>query len=450
MSLAGPSRELNQGRQPGSHLDADVSSSSSEELTSSGSHRQGRRRTYKKRTRPSSLGFHPNSQSQSPPPRGGVTGKGKGPAASGRASKSQGLTAQGRTQELTKTKVHSNKEGPMVSLSGPLQGTSEAETTPSSDSESSGSSDLMGQPAKRYRADHDSASESRMNSTLPWFKPGSLVKSKEGTFQVPSDIKEYLDKYMKRCLTKEEREALFKQHPRPNLDSCLPPKVDKYMSEHLGKRFPRERDTELSKIQTAILASIRPLTLAWQHLVEAKLEDNQSMVVPATEVLTLIQQTICMIGNASEFTSQMRRAQILGEIDSSWSKFSSESFVSATGTLFGEKFQRSLGKRVENEVALAKAVSITKRSKKDKDVSSTRKDRHRNDQFFRRGPPAKYGSRQGKSSLHPYDSYQQPRQTDYRKGRQMFGTQRQGQRPRFHEPTLPAGPKTQQKKSWTS
>ena len=198
MSLAGPSRELNQGRQPGSHLDADVSSSSSEELTSSGSHRQGRRRTCKKRTRSSSLGFHPNSQSQSPPPRGGVTGKGKGPAASGRASKSQGLTAQGRTQELTKTMVHSNKEGPMVSLSGPLQGTSEAETTPSSDSESSGSSDLMGQPAKRYRADHDSASESRMNSTLPWFKPGSLVKSKEGTFQVPSDIKEYLDKYMKR------------------------------------------------------------------------------------------------------------------------------------------------------------------------------------------------------------------------------------------------------------
>ena len=93
------------------------------------------------------------------------------------------------------------------------------------------------------------------------------------------------------------------------------------MSEHLGKRFLRERDTELSKIQTAILASIRPLTSAWQHLVEAKLEDNQSMIVPATEVLTLIQQTICIIDNASEFTSQMRRAQILGEIDPSWSKF---------------------------------------------------------------------------------------------------------------------------------
>ena len=184
MSLAGPSRELNQGRQPGSNLDADVSSSSSEELTSSGSHHKGRRRTCKKRTRASSLGFHPNSQSQSPPPRGGVTGKGKGSAASRRTSKSQGLTAQGRTQELTKTKVHSNKEGPRVSLSGPLQGTSKAETTPSSDSESSGSSDLMGQPTKRYRVDHDSASESRMNSTLPWFKPGSLARKAPSRFHL--------------------------------------------------------------------------------------------------------------------------------------------------------------------------------------------------------------------------------------------------------------------------
>ena len=42
---------------------------------------------------------------------------------------------------------------------------------------------------------------------LGQFDPASLVKSKEGTFSVPSTIKEYLNKHMKHCLSKEEREA---------------------------------------------------------------------------------------------------------------------------------------------------------------------------------------------------------------------------------------------------
>ena len=40
------------------------------------------------------------------------------------------------------------------------------------------------------------------------------------------------------------------------------------MMEFLGKRVPKEHDSELSKIQAAFLASIRPLTSAWQHLID--------------------------------------------------------------------------------------------------------------------------------------------------------------------------------------
>ena len=36
---------------------------------------------------------------------------------------------------------------------------------------------------------------------------------------------EYLDKQLRRCLPKEEREAIFKQHPRPDLACCLAPKM---------------------------------------------------------------------------------------------------------------------------------------------------------------------------------------------------------------------------------
>ena len=74
---------------------------------------------------------------------------------------------------------------------------------------------------------------------------------------------------MKRCLSKEEREALFREHPRPDLHSCSPPKVNKYISEFLGKRLTKEHDAELAKIQSAVLAIIRPLTSAWQHLIDS-------------------------------------------------------------------------------------------------------------------------------------------------------------------------------------
>ena len=299
--------------------------------------------------------------------------------------------------------------------------------------------------SKRRRTD----SEVGIQGLTP-FDPGDLVKSKDGTFKVPQCMQQYLDKHMKRCLTKEEREALFKEHPRPDLDSCVPPKVDKYMSEFLGKRMPKERDSELAKIQSAVLASIRPLTSAWQLLLDAGLEEDPQMVVPGSEVLTLVQCTLCMIGNASELISQTRRSKILDTIDPSWSKFGEDSYSSVQDTLFGESFQSSLTTRVEKDTALSKAVSITKRSKSEKQTpaTSSRRDKQRSDNFFRGGPPAKYGGRQGKSFF-PYSSYpSQKREGDYSRGKQYTNYQRPGQRPLFHEPKLPSeqNRKFQQKK----
>ena len=84
--------------------------------------------------------------------------------------------------------------------------------------------------------------------SLPCFYPATLVEAKEGTVKVPCTMQQYLDKHMKRCLTEEERDALFKEHP-PDLVSCVPPKIDKYMTDFLGKRLPKTGDSDLSKIQ---------------------------------------------------------------------------------------------------------------------------------------------------------------------------------------------------------
>ena len=75
------------------------------------------------------------------------------------------------------------------------------------------------------------------------------------------------------------------------------------------------------------------------------------MLVPGAEVVSLIQHTTCLIGNATELTSQMRQVKILEAVDPSWGKVASDDFPSAQDTLFGEDFQSSLTKRVEQDIA---------------------------------------------------------------------------------------------------
>ena len=52
------------------------------------------------------------------------------------------------------------------------------------------------------------------NTVLTYFEPSSLVQAKEGTFKVPPHMGKYLDCHLKRCLSKEERDALFKRETR--------------------------------------------------------------------------------------------------------------------------------------------------------------------------------------------------------------------------------------------
>ena len=121
----------------------------------------------------------------------------------------------------------------------------------------------------------------------------------------PRLVSTYLSKHLRHCLTKEERKALFKEHPRPDAEVCTVPKVDKYMIEFLGKQLPKDNEAQLTKIQAAILAILRPLTAAWQDL-EEELKENSDIAVPATEALGLIQCTICLVRNASEITSDSK------------------------------------------------------------------------------------------------------------------------------------------------
>ena len=65
----------------------------------------------------------------------------------------------------------------------------------------------------------------------------------------------------------------------------------------------------------------------------------------------------------------MRQVKVLIAVDQSWGNFGSDDFPSAHDTLFGEDFQSSLIKRVEQDTALSKAASITKCHQKGKECT---------------------------------------------------------------------------------
>ena len=190
---------------------------------------------------------------------------------------------------------------------------------------------------------------------------------------------------------------------------------------------------------------MQPFTSAWQQLEECRLKEDPDLLVPAVEVLAVVQRTLCLLGNASELISQTRHTKILEAVDPSWSRYGTDEFPYASSTLFGEEFQETLSKKVVKNTALSKAVSITKRAKKDDHPSSTRRGEQKKPQFFRGSPPARYGGRQG-TSFFPYNSTPASRQGECNLPRQQNFSlqQRQGQAPLFHEPRLPG--KAPQKK----
>jgi len=131
------------------------------------------------------------------------------------------------------------------------------------------------------------------------------------------------------------------------------------------------------------------LASAWNSLLQNVADMDTDMLVLVSELITMIQQTVCLIGNASEVISQTRRATILETLDASWSKYEQEDFLDSKECLFGKAFQQTLTSKVEKESALAKALvackCIKELSGKER-ANKHRRDNYGHIQFFQRSP----------------------------------------------------------------
>ena len=283
-------------------------------------------------------------------------------------------------------------------------------------------------------------------SSHSYFKPASLVKGREGTFKPPKAMEHYLGKHLRRCLTKEEREALFREHPLPDIDACTPPRTDKCVSEVLGRHFPKDQDNKLNRVQSAVLAIAHPLVSAWQGLLESGMDEDPEMSVPAAEVLSLCQRTFCLVGNASELISRERRSSILGSIDPSWAKYGTDSYLRSGKSLFGDDFKSALADKVEGDTALSKVVALTRKGKGYSQSGALppfpRRGRQHTTHFFSKGPSCWVWEQAGQNLYHTHREFPYGRNAFLggRRSQQTPQNQRFGQRSQFHEPRLPTDP----------
>ena len=137
-----------------------------------------------------------------------------GPTAALSGSKAGGPTAALSGSETSK-QTHRNAEPCSVSEAQSRKRKAHSIKTP---------------PSKRSRVQDESSSSSSTSSDssigelITPFDPASLVKSKEGTFKAPAGMTKFMRKHFKRCMPKEQGEAFFKEHPRPDVEGMYPTK----------------------------------------------------------------------------------------------------------------------------------------------------------------------------------------------------------------------------------
>ena len=233
------------------------------------------------------------------------------------------------------------------------------------------------------------------------FNPALEKEDKEEfRFDAPTVVEKYLEEHFRKSLSKEQRTAMLRRHPKPDTKAVIPPKLDQYILDFAGKKLDKARDAQLSRIQANVLYAANPLSKLWSDLVEQKLDTDTESVILVPDVLDVLQRTLVLLGSANNAISEARRENALEAIHQSLKKYGKGDFTQAEGDLFGEAFKDQLVKKVEVDSALSKAVRIVSKSS---DNPATRqyqkpyeRSRQGGNQFFRGGRASQYGAASGR------------------------------------------------------
>ena len=151
----------------------------------------------------------------------------------------------------------------------------------------------------------------------------------------------------------------------------------------MNNDFPKKTDDRYKRMQSTINASVAPVLNLWRELDEQGISTSQNGLVPVESVLEVLQRTVVLVGNASNYISQCRRDNVVTKME-----FKNKSLASVMKSicrkhkpegdlLFGLAVHKALTDRADTVSALKKAEPTK--------LSHTAS-RSNDKKFFRRGP----------------------------------------------------------------
>ncbi|CAH2284322.1 Hypothetical predicted protein [Pelobates cultripes] len=183
-------------------------------------------------------------------------------------------------------------------------------------------------------------------------------------WEPPGHITRYVARRMRTPLSKEGRNKLRAECPRPSLpgSACKTPEVDPQIAQFLNKSGWKPKkglDFSLKGCQDKILDTLGPLSKLYELLDAAK-AGNSALDVDVA--IGWVQRAICLLGNANTAMSAERRKAILLKTDPKLATMTvAEPSSSSDRMLFGDTFVKDLGCYVKTFTAIDKAQANMKR-----------------------------------------------------------------------------------------
>ena len=210
--------------------------------------------------------------------------------------------------------------------------------------------------------DHSSSSESEDEGDLAeTFDPVSFY-SKSGS-TLPETMESYVKSHFRSCLTSSIRKSMAKDDPLPDHAYLKCVQADDSIVDFLGKDFPVKTDNQLKRVQSAVLSAAAPPLNLWKELHDQGLCGSTDSLIPVGTVLEMIQKSLVLTGNASNYVSLVRRDLIISKMDSKNRNLSKvmksicKRCKPEDSLLFGSEVHKALNKRAETAASLRKVAS---------------------------------------------------------------------------------------------
>lgn len=170
----------------------------------------------------------------------------------------------------------------------------------------------------------------------------------------------YLRKHARSRLDRDARKRLVAKCPRPkDVPELATPKCDHFIKKP-KKGNKNDHDQLLYSIQDEVLDAFGPLSALYSNALEA--QQQQSVLAPS-DVLHAVQQTVVLLGHASEHISRERRYALLKRHEPSAIPVLQGPLHITGDTLFGPEFLEKMKTQAEESKAFRELSSASKRKR---------------------------------------------------------------------------------------